>query len=70
MKDIRFALEDYMHFLKVERQLSGNTTISYKRDLTEYLDYMEQAGYESMEDVDRPVIVGHLHRLKDRREIG
>ena len=42
MKDIRFALEDYMHFLKVERQLSGNTIISYKRDLDEYLDYMEQ----------------------------
>ena len=65
MKDIRFALEDYMHFLKVERQLSGNTITSYKRDLDEYMDYMEQTGYESMDDVDRPAIVRHLHQLKE-----
>ena len=26
---------------------------------------MEQAGYESIDDVDRPAIVGHLHRLKE-----
>ena len=45
MKNIHFALEDYMHFLKVERQLSGNTIVSYKRDLDEYLDYVEQVGY-------------------------
>jgi integrase/recombinase XerD len=65
MKDVRFALEDYMHFLKVERQLSGNTIVSYKRDLEEYMAYMEQAGYESIDDVDRPAILGHLQQLKE-----
>ena len=30
MKDARFALEDYMHFLKVERQLAINTITSYR----------------------------------------
>ncbi|MEK5070848.1 site-specific tyrosine recombinase XerD [Sporosarcina sp. FSL K6-1508] len=65
MKDVRFALEDYLHFLKVERQLSGNTLISYKRDLEEYMDYMKQEGYETIDDVDRPAIVSHLQRLKE-----
>jgi integrase/recombinase XerD len=65
MKDVRFALEDYMHFLKVERQLSGNTITSYKRDLDEYMNYMEQAGYDSIDDVDRPALLGHFHRLKE-----
>jgi integrase/recombinase XerD len=65
MKDVRFALEDYMHFLKVERQLSGNTIISYRRDLEEYMDYMEQAGYEMIDEVDRPAIVSHLQQLKE-----
>lgn len=65
MKDVRFALEDYLHFLKVERQLSGNTLISYKRDLEEYMDYMKQEGYETIDDVDRPGIVSHLQRLKE-----
>ncbi len=27
--------------------------------------YMEQAGYKSMDDVDRPAILGHLHQLKE-----
>lgn len=65
MKDSRFALEDYMHFLKVERQLAGNTIISYRRDLDEYMDSMEQAGYAMIDDVERPAILEHLHQLKE-----
>jgi integrase/recombinase XerD len=65
MKNIYFALEDYMHFLQVERQLSGNTLVSYKRDLDEYLDYVGKAGIETIDDVDRAAIVTHLHRLQE-----
>ena len=54
-----------MHFLKVERQLSVNTIVSYKRDLDEYMGYMEQAGYESIDDVDRPAILSHLREMKE-----
>ncbi|NYF24455.1 integrase/recombinase XerD [Sporosarcina sp. JAI121] len=65
MKDGRFALEDYIHFLKVERQLAGNTVVSYKRDIDEYLVFMEKAGYESIDEVDRSTILSHLQRLKE-----
>ncbi|BAQ10759.1 tyrosine recombinase xerd [Bacillus sp. OxB-1] len=64
MKDARFALEDYIHFLQVERQLSSNTISSYRRDLTEYIQSMEEAGHPSINKVDRTAIIGHLQRLK------
>ncbi|MEK3934794.1 site-specific tyrosine recombinase XerD [Sporosarcina sp. FSL W7-1349] len=64
MKDARFALEDYIHFLQVERQLSSNTISSYRRDLTDYIQSMEDAGHPSINKVDRTAIIGHLQRLK------
>ncbi len=65
MKDAQFALEDYIHFLKVERQLSANTTTSYRRDLEEYLNFLQISGHEVIDDVDRQVILSHLQALKD-----
>lgn len=65
MKDGRFALEDYIHFLKVERQLSKNTISSYKRDLVDYIVSMEKIGIESVDEIDRSVILQHLHKLKE-----
>lgn len=65
MKDIRFALEDYLHFLKIERQLSVNTISSYKRDLTDYISRMESEGLQSISQIDRNSILNHLHRLKE-----
>ncbi|WP_432359141.1 site-specific tyrosine recombinase XerD [Sporosarcina sp. UB5] len=65
MKDAKFALEDYIHFLKVERQLSQNTVTSYKRDLSDYLDQLEKAGVGSIDDIDRSAILQYLHSLKE-----
>lgn len=65
MKDARYALEDYMHFLKVERQLSVNTTTSYGRDLGDYIAYMEQVGHETIDSIGRPDILDHLQILKE-----
>lgn len=65
MKSTRFVLEDYMHFLQVERQLSGNTLVSYRRDLEEYLDFVEQRQFKTMNEVDRIAIVEHLRRLQE-----
>lgn len=65
MKDARFALEDYIHFLKVERQLANNTITSYKRDLESYLSYLERAGFETIETVERPAILQYLKQIKD-----
>lgn len=65
MKDAKFALEDYIHFLKVERQLSHNTVTSYKRDLSDYILDLEKSGVESIDDIDRSAILQYLHSLKE-----
>lgn len=65
MKDARFGLEDYIHFLQVERQLSSNTISSYRRDLTEYIQSMEEAGFTSINNIDRQAIVGHLQQMQE-----
>jgi integrase/recombinase XerD len=65
MKDAQFALEDYLHFLKIERQLSENTITSYQRDLLEYIGSLQRQGKETIETIDRPDILSHLHNLKE-----
>lgn len=65
MKDARFALEDYLHFLKIERQLSQNTIFSYKRDLNNYIDAMEKNGLQTISQIDRSAILNHLHHMKE-----
>ncbi len=42
MENAQFALEDYIHFLKIERQLAENTITSYRRDLTDYIVFIEK----------------------------
>ncbi|MCZ2259510.1 site-specific tyrosine recombinase XerD [Sporosarcina sp. G11-34] len=63
MKDGRFALEDYIHFLKVERQLADNTIISYRRDLEDYLVFIEQQGFKTIESINRQEILTYLEKL-------
>jgi len=66
IKDARFGLEDYIHYLKVERQLATNTITSYERDLDNYIVFMEQAGYETMESLTRVEVLTYLQYLKDK----
>jgi integrase/recombinase XerD len=59
-------LDDFIHFLVVEKGLSKNTIVSYKRDLNSYIIYLknvEQLG--DLNGVQRPQIVHFLGHLKD-----
>ncbi len=59
------ALMDYLHFLKVERQLADNTIESYKRDLKGYLGYLaEGTELRSLDEVTRPDITDYLKVLE------
>lgn len=60
------ALEDYFHFLQIERGLSDNTLKSYKRDLNGYTNFIEkELGILSWGFVTRKDIVHFLYGLKD-----
>ena len=64
MTDLQFALQDYLHFLKVERQLADNTISSYKRDLTSYIGWFVQHSTE-LQSINQQKITEYLHSLKE-----
>lgn len=60
------TLEDFFHYLLIERGLADNTLASYRRDLTKYSQYIEKvARKDSWNDVERTDLVGYLHMLSD-----
>ncbi|PID06966.1 MULTISPECIES: site-specific tyrosine recombinase XerD [unclassified Sporosarcina] len=65
MKDAQFALEDYVHFLTVERQLAQNTVKSYQRDLTAYIRFIESLNLETVNLIERTMVLQYLQKLKD-----
>ena len=66
MKNLMYPIEDYLHFIRVERQLSENTLASYKRDLVAYATNLNEAqGLENFEGVTRHQILNHLQALRD-----
>ncbi|MBY7143439.1 site-specific tyrosine recombinase XerD [Virgibacillus sp. NKC19-3] len=63
---LKYAFEDFFHFLRVERGLSDNTLESYERDLTNYKHYMEHVILKTEWDaVNRSDISNFLYMLKD-----
>ncbi|WP_449355733.1 site-specific tyrosine recombinase XerD [Virgibacillus natechei] len=66
---LKYAFEDFFHFLQIERGLSDNTLKSYKRDLTNYKHYIEHVVLKSeWDNVSRGDISGFLYMLKDNRK--
>lgn len=60
------GIKDYLHYLIVERGLSKNTIAAYRRDLEEYMSYLQKrAKLTSWHDVSREDIVRYLMKLKD-----
>lgn len=63
MKD---QIQDFMHYLVVERGLSHNTIISYERDLKSYHQFLTaQEQLASFQDVTRLSIIHFLKSLKE-----
>lgn len=59
-------LQDFYHYLKVERGLSANTLQSYQRDLKQYQAFLnKKLEITVWNDVYRSHIVQYLHLLKD-----
>lgn len=59
------ALDDYIHFLRVERQLADNTLVSYRRDLTLYMTHLfTTQQLKHFDDIERLHILLHLKEMR------
>ncbi|MEQ7221477.1 site-specific tyrosine recombinase XerD [Vagococcus fluvialis] len=58
-------LEEYLHYLKIERGLSENTIQSYKRDLSQYFSFLDVKEISSWEQVDRYLVLDFLEFLRN-----
>lgn len=57
-------LQSFIHYLSVERGLARNTLESYERDLTQFIDYVQSQGVQSLPQVGKIHIVNFLLRMK------
>lgn len=62
------AIDEYLHFIKVERGLSSNTQENYQRDLAQYKEYLTEHGIHNWNEVDRFVILDFLQKLRDENK--
>ena len=57
---------EYLAYLRVERGSSPLTVSAYAADLKDYAQFLEKRGVESLDDVDREVIVAYESDLFGR----
>ena len=58
-------LHDYITMLRVEKNLALNTIDAYKRDLKNYINYLETKGLNSVKSIKQKHIRGFIRELAD-----
>ncbi|QDX93689.1 site-specific tyrosine recombinase XerD [Brevibacillus laterosporus] len=59
-------IDQFTHFLAVEKGLAVNTLESYQHDLVMYAAYLSDQGISKVEDTTRTHIVGYLLMLQEK----
>jgi integrase/recombinase XerD len=59
-------IDTFLDYLSVERGLSQNTIIAYKKDLNVYMDYLASLGITTLSKVTKEDIVNFMLSCKDR----
>ncbi|TDL97843.1 site-specific tyrosine recombinase XerD [Macrococcus brunensis] len=65
MEDI---VEEFLHFIAIEKGLSDNTIAAYRRDLTGYMQFLNKEKIGHLDNVDRVTIGLYLGELKEQNK--
>lgn len=57
-------LEEFIHYLAVERGLAQNTLASYRIDLSQFLNHLKKQGINSLDKADRNHVLSHLYKFQ------
>jgi integrase/recombinase XerC len=61
-------VDHFLHYLEFEKRYSGHTLIAYKKDLSDFFDFLvENFGYVSVEKVDYKIIRRWITQLMDHK---
>ena len=63
---MKLELEDYLHYIHIERGLADNTLAAYRRDLLKYIDYLNEIEkVDQWKQVDQSIVTRFLYHLND-----
>ncbi|QEK12201.1 site-specific tyrosine recombinase XerD [Crassaminicella thermophila] len=57
-------LDDFIHYLAYEKELSKNTLESYKRDVSQFIDYLKGREILDVKEVNKTTIITYLLHLQ------
>ncbi|WP_409346519.1 site-specific tyrosine recombinase XerD [Paenibacillus sp. MBLB4367] len=61
MKDL---MQSYLTFLSEERGLSANTLNAYERDISQYIDFLQESGIGAPRETSKTHVMQYLQKLK------
>jgi len=59
-------IDEFVNYLSVERGLSPNTLLAYRRDLAKYTLYLEKKSVGQPNSVSRDMVTGYMFSQKER----
>lgn len=63
---VKNSIEDFVHYIRIEKGLSDNTLLAYQRDLTADLTFLiEQRHINDLSDITREDVVGFMGLMKE-----
>ncbi len=65
---INNLIEDYLHYLTVERGLAKNTVMSYRNDLLQFAVFLKKREINSLDNIERQVVIDFMQQETDQKK--